>query len=334
MMIDIFTHIWTPKYAEELNKRAVDKFSPQYSRYIRAFPGLTSLDNRFKIMDKFEGLVQILTISLPNIESITEPKDTVELAQIANDEMAELIMKNPDRFVAAIACLPLNDVDAALKETDRTINNLRFRGVEIFTDINGKPIDLPEFWPLYEKMEFYDLPILLHPRRAKTQPDYAGETESKHLVFTSFGWPYETSVAMARLVFSGVFDKYPNLKVITHHAGGMIPYFCKRIQLQHNFHTMRLGYRYEHPLVKAPLDYYRMFYCDTAIHGNTAGLMCAHAFFGTDHMLFATDMPFDAHLGEWSIRETIRSVEEMTITYAEKKRIFEDNARELLHLPI
>ena len=146
-------------------------------------------------MDKFEGLVHLLTIAGPNVESITTPQDAGELARMANDEMAELVLKHPDRFVGAVACLPMNDVEAALKEADRAIKDLSFRGVEIFTDINGKPVDSQEFLPLFEKMESYNLPVLLHPRRENLRVDYPGEKLSKYLVYTNFGWPYETSVA-------------------------------------------------------------------------------------------------------------------------------------------
>ncbi|MDF1594382.1 MAG: amidohydrolase family protein [Desulfobacterales bacterium] len=225
-------------------------------------------------------------------------------------------------------------MDAALKEADRAISELRFRAVEIFTDISGKPVDSPEFVPLYEKMEGYNLPVFLHPRRPNTVPDYPGEVASKYLTFTNFGWPYETSKAMARLAFGGVFDQCPNLKVITHHAGGMIPFFSKRIELSWDFNEMRMGYRVEKPLCKAPLDYYRMFFCDTAIQGNTPALMCAYHFFGAEHMLFATDMPYDNQLGERVYRETISAIEEMAISDTEKKKIFEDNARKLLRLPV
>jgi len=334
LKIDFAAHILPQQYLKERNKRAGKSFKTQYAKYPSANPGLTDLDIRFRVMDKFEGLVQVLSIAGPNAESITEPKDTVELARIANDEMAELINRYPDRFVGAIACLPMNDIDAALKEADRAISELRFRAVEIFTNINGKPVDSPEFMPLYEKMEGYNLPVFLHPRRANTVPDYSGEVASKYLIYTNFGWPYETSIAMARLAFGGVFDQYPNLKVITHHAGGMIPFFSKRIELSWDFNEMRMGYRVEKPLRKAPLDYYRMFFCDTAIQGNTPALMCAYNFFGAEHMLFATDMPYDNQLGERVYRETISAIEEMAISDTEKKKIFEDNARKLLRLPV
>jgi aminocarboxymuconate-semialdehyde decarboxylase len=334
MIVDVFTHILPPKYLAERAKRGKGSLASQYAKYPMANPGLTDLDIRFRIMDKFEGLVHLLTIAGPNVESVANPQDAGELAKMANDEMAELVSKYPDRFVGAVACLPMNDVETALKEADRAIRDLSFRGVEIFTDINGKPVDAPEFLPLFEKMERDNLPVLLHPRRENFRADYSGENLSKYLVYTNFGWPYETSVAMARIAFSGIFDKYPNLKVLTHHAGGMVPFFAKRIQLSHDFNHMRMGYRYDPPLKKAPLDYYRMFYCDTAIQGNPPALMCAFDFFGGDRMLFATDMPYDNQLGERATRETIQAVEAMGIPTGEKKKIFEDNARRLFRLPI
>jgi predicted TIM-barrel fold metal-dependent hydrolase len=332
MMIDVFTHILPPKYLSERNKRVSVSFTSQYAKYPVANPGLTDLNIRFRIMDQFKDLVHILTIAGPNVESITRPEDAVELSRIANDEMAELVAKYPDRFVGAVASLPMTDVDAALREADRAIRELNFRGVEIFTDINGKPVDSPEFLPLYEKMEQYGLPVLLHPRRENLKVDYAGEKISKYLIYTNFGWPYESSVAMARIAFSGIFHKCPGLKVLTHHAGGMVPFFAGRIDLSHDFNRIRMGYQYDPPLQKAPLDYYRMFYCDTAIQGNTPALMCAYAFFGVNHMLFATDMPYDDQLGERATRVTIQGIEEMDIPASHKKMIFEDNARSLFRL--
>ena len=138
-------------------------------------------------------------------------------------EMAELVSKYPDRCVGAVACMPMNEIDAALKEAERTIDELGFRGVEIFTDINDKPVDADEILLLYGMMETYDLPVVLHPRKTNKTLDYPGEETSKYLVYTNFGWPYATSVAMARIAF-GVFVHYPKLKVLTHHGGGMIPF--------------------------------------------------------------------------------------------------------------
>ena len=217
-----------------------------------------------------------------------------ECARIANDEMADLVAKHPDRFCGACASLPMNDIDAARcsRPTARS-SELRFRGVEIFTDHNGRPVDAPEIFPLYEKMAGATTCRSCSTRGGtNTTADYAGEAASKYLVYTNFGWPYETSLAMARLAFGGPLEKYPTLKIVTHHAGGMIPDFHKRVQLSWDFNEMRMGYRHDgQTLTKSPVDYYRMFYCDTAIQGNTPALMCAYDFFGADHMVFATDTP-------------------------------------------
>lgn len=335
MMIDVFNHILPPKYLENRNKKASVGFSSsRSSRYTHVVPALYDLDARFRIMDKYEDLMQVLTIATPLVETIAKPKDAIELAKVANDEMAEWVMKYPDRFVGAIACLPLNNIDATLIEIDRAINDLRFRGIQICTDVNGKPLDSPEFWSIYEKMAYYDLPIFIHPRKEATTPDYEGEENSKYFVWTEIGWPHATSVAMMRLSCSGVLERYPNIKFITHHAGGTIPYLITRISVEDDFHEMLMGDKPEHYLPKRISDYLRMFYNDTAVCGNAPSLMCAYAFCGADHLLFATDMPFDSQGGYRAVRETIRSVEEMAISDLDKKKIFEDNARQLLRLPV
>ena len=200
--------------------------------------------------------------------------------------------------------------------------------------MNDKPLDSPEFIPLYEKMCQYNLPILIHPMRPPTYPDYRTEKLSKYYLWDTFGWLYETTAAMTRLVFSGVLERYPNLKVITHHCGGMVPYFEQRII---GFHDQfeRRGAKEKVGLTKSPIEYYKMFYNDTAIYGNTPALMCAHAFCGADHLLFAADMPLgDSQLGYRNYRQTINAIEEMDISDMEKRKIFEDNARKIFNLPI
>ncbi len=331
MKIDIFAHIIPQKYKEGLHKKMAGAWQ---LKLMEAYPTLFDLDARFRVMDKYEGLVQVISTGAPALEDAAPPKDTVELAKIANDEMAEMVRKYPDRFVAAAACLPMNDVDASLRELDRAIRDLNFRGIQLHSDINGKPLDSPEFEPIYARMTEYNLPILLHPGiRDKRVPDYPNETESKYLSFLIFGWPYRTTLAMTRLAMSGMFDKYPTLKVITHHCGAMVPFFEQRFHTILNGHQMRMGVRQEPYLKKPPLDYFRMFYADTVIQ-STPALMCAYAFFGADHLLFGTDMPYDAQVGDVYTRETILTVERMTISEAERKKIFEDNARALMRLPV
>ena len=322
-MIDIFTHILPPKYLEALEKlAAIGRISSSRVEGLRrSNPALLDVDLRLKMMNEFPDVMQVLTMVGPPLEDIAKPDDAVDLAKIANDNMAELVARHPDRFVA-VATLPMNNMDAALKELDRAINDLKLRGVQIFTSINDKPLDLPEFLPLYEKMSQYDLPIWIHPLKEMTEPDYPGEEGSKYGLAAIIGWPHATSMAMMRLAGSGVLEKYPNLKFITHHGGGTVPYLAGRIK-----HS---PFKYEN-LAKPITDSLVLFYNDTAVQGNISNLMCAYAFCGANHMLLGTDFPMaTSNL----VMETIRSVNEMPIPEVEKRKIFEGNARQLLKLPI
>ncbi len=329
MKIDIFNHVIPQKYKEALYK-VLPTGSPA-QMIIDSFPALYDMDQRFKVMDKFEGLQQIITLGLPMVEEAADSNKAVDLARLANDEMAKLVSKYPDRFVAAVASLPMNNMDAALKEADRAINELNFKGVQIGSPINDKPLDLPEFMPLYEKMsQEYDLPIWIHPVRSQGYVDYKTEKMSKYTIFAVFGWPYETAVAMARLVLSGILEKYPKVKFITHHCSGMIPFLEQRIACSYDTYKMRFGKDSLGGITKDPIDYFKMFYFDTAINGSTPALMCARAFCSTDHLLFGTDMPLDSELGEQFARQTIGSIDRMDIEDVEKEKIYEGNIKKLL----
>ena len=333
MMIDIGAHILPKKYLDALQDFKSSQFN--LKDVIETLPSMYDLDSRFRIMDKFPGLMHVLTLSSPAVEEFADPGKAKDFAMMANDLMAELVLKNPDRFVAAAASLPMNDVDAALDEIDRAVNDLHFRGIQIHTSINGKPLDSPEFMPIFEKMSQYNLPVWIHPMRHVDQPDYESEKRSKYMIFHVFGWPYETAAAVTRLVFSGVFEKLPGLRIITHHAGGMIPFLEERIIGAYDHAEMLRGAKYKRGLTQPPIEYFRKsVYYDTAIYGCTAGLTCTHAFSGAGQMLFGTDFPYDSQYGERYTRQTIDAINGMDIPDAEKKMIFEDNARKLLRLPI
>ncbi len=330
MKIDIYPHILPKRYKERFDKKAGKNF---YLRDVdEATPTLWDLEARFRVMDRYEGLTQVLTIASPPLEDVFSPGDAVTLAKIANDDLAELVAKYPDRFLAAAACLPMNNMEAALAEADRAITELHLKGVQIYSPINDKPLDHPDFLPLYEKMTGYDLPIWIHPKRDIDSPDYKTESRSKYWIFSMFGWPYETTAAMTRLVFSGVLERWPNLKFITHHCGGMVPYFADRMAGGQDYAKRSLGAKFTHSLSKPPIEYFRMFYADTALYGSLPSLMCGYAFFGADHLLFATDMPYDAEGGDLYIRDTIKAVAQMQISPAERERIFSGNARRILGL--
>jgi predicted TIM-barrel fold metal-dependent hydrolase len=331
LKIDSYSHIIPLKY-----KEVVKKIAPkEHDRKIVRTPPLYDLDSRFRVMDKFEPLKQILTLAWPPVEDIASQDKSAELARIANDGMAELVLKYPDRFVAAIGILPMNNMDAVLEETDRVIKDLRFKGVYLHTPVQEKPLDSPDFFPLYKKMVEYDLPIYIHPMKMETYPDYEGEKKSKFRIYATFGWPHETSKAMARLVYSGIMEKFQGLKVITHHCGGMVPYYAERI-IEFTHHMEIWGREEEqHGLRVDPIDYFRKIYADTALYGNRSALMCAYDFFGADQIIFGTDMPLgDTDFGNRNYYKTIEAIEGMDITESERKKIYEDNARRIMRLPI
>jgi aminocarboxymuconate-semialdehyde decarboxylase len=285
-------------------------------------------------MDKYEPIRQVLTLGRIPVEHVAGPKKAAELALQADEEMAELVTKHRDRFAGALATLAMNNMDAALKETDYAIKDLKFKGVYLHTPVDEKPLDSPEFLPLYEKMAEYDLPIVIHPMRKIDHPDYLTEKESKYNIFSLFGWPYDTTSAMARLVFSGIMEKYPNLKIVTHHCGGMVPFYAERIkQFTQLYDSRRVG---ADPFFRKDIvDYFRMFYADTAIYGNHKALECGHDFFGPDHILFGIDFPLgDIEYGDRNYRQTINAIEQMNISDEDRKKIYEDNARKLMRLSI
>jgi len=319
MPIDAFCHIIPRGYRSALESMVgtgrIARFSDFFQGELRV-PGISDLDERFSLMVSLPKTKQVLSLSGPFLETIAAPQDGLELAKRANDEMAQLVAEHPDRFVAGVAALPLNDVELALQEIDRAVSDLGLKGIQMGTDLSGKPLDAPELIPIYERMAHHDLPIFIHPSRNSFAPDYPGESESRYNLFSIIGWPYSTSMAMMRLAYGGVLERFPFLKLITHHAGGTVPYLAKRIELSDR-----------RELPRAIGDYLRLFYGDTAVQGNTANLMCARAFFGADHLLFGTDFPFVRDLSM-----NVRAVEAMEIPEDEKKAILEDNVRRLLKL--
>jgi len=332
MKIDVFTHFVPPKYRAALKKKVSKK--PYLLSPLELTPAIYDIEARLRIMEGFDDYAQVLTLAGPPLDAVVTPKDGAELSKMINDEMAELHSRYPHRIVGAMAALPMHNMKAALKEAERAILQLGLRGVQIHSSVSGKPLDQEEFFPFYEMMNEFNLPILIHPMRRRETPDYRDEEHSRYWIWQVFGWPYESTVAMTRLVFSGVFDRYPDLKFVIHHCGAMVPFFSERINGCYNYAEVFFKTKYLRRLRKPLMDYYRRFYGDTAIHGYTAGLMCGYAFFGAEHMLFATDMPHDSQGGERYIRDTIAGVKCMDIPESEKQMIFEGNARRLMRLPV
>jgi predicted TIM-barrel fold metal-dependent hydrolase len=333
--IDIFTHIYPPDFFKKLMQIAPD--FKDVGKRSRGVPMLYDLDERFRVMDRFDGYEQILSLPTPPLEVMGTPAQALELARVANDGMAELVARHPQRFAGFVASLPFNDPDAAVRETRRAVDDLGARGIQIFSNVNGKPISAPEFLPVFETMAGYDLPMWLHPYRGAASSDYPTESTSQYEIWWTFGWPYETSVAMARVVFEGLFDRFPNLKIIAHHMGAMAPFFAGRIgpgwdQLGARTSDQDLSLVLKR-LEKRPIDYFRMFYGDTAVFGEYSATVCGLDFFGVGHVLFASDAPFDPEKGPMYIRETIKIVDRLPISNDDRERIYWRNAAALLKLP-
>jgi predicted TIM-barrel fold metal-dependent hydrolase len=333
MIIDIFNHF--------MPKSIFDRLATLVPGHVAlsAFPELPTLwdvNARLRMMDEFGELQHVLSLANPPIEMLGTADRTPELARIANDGLAELCRGHPDRFPAFIASMPMNNVDACVREAERAIRDLGAKGIQVFTNVLGKPLSAPEFRPLFRAMAKHNLPVWIHPIRGPQFADYATEKASENEIWFTFGWPYETTACVTRLIFSGIYDELPGLKIITHHMGGMVPFYAGKIDL--GFDQIFHGKTDENPvarkagLKKRPAEYYRMLYADTSVNGSAAAARCGHAFFGTSHCLFATDAPFDAEQGRMLIRETINAVNALEIPKAEKERIFSGNARDLLRL--
>jgi predicted TIM-barrel fold metal-dependent hydrolase len=332
-MIDIFNHFMPKAVFERV--RALVPNHPAMKAFPER-PTLWDLDARLTLMDEFEGLQQVLSLSNPPIEQLGGPDITPQIARIANDGLAEICDRRPERFPGFIASMPMNNVDACLEEIDRSIEKLGARGIQLFTNVLGRPLSLPEFRPIFRRMADLDLPVWIHPIRGAHTPDYATEAMSENEIWFTFGWPYETTACVTRLIYSRLYDELPGLKLITHHYCGMVPFYAGKIEL--GFDQIFFGTSQKNPqaekagLMRRPIEYYKMIYGDTALNGAVAATRCGHAFFGSDHSLFATDAPFDAEGGRLLIRTTIAAINALEIPQAEKDEILSGNARRLLKL--
>jgi aminocarboxymuconate-semialdehyde decarboxylase len=333
--IDAFTHIFPRRYWEAMLKALPD--GRDMHKRVRAIPAIVDLDARFRLMDEFGGdYRQILTIGSPPVEAFGPPEITTQLARLANDGMAELVARHPDRFAGFAASLPMNDVAAAVREASRAIEELGAWGVQIFSNINGRPLYQPETLPLFDLMAKHDLPMWLHPARGAEVADYRGEKKSRYEIWWTLGWPYETSVAMAHMVFGGLFERHPDLKVITHHMGGMIPYFEGRVGPGWDQLGTRTSDEDYGPLLarmkeqgRRPIDYFHRFYADTALFGALEATRCGLAFFGVERTVFASDSPFDPEGGSAYIRDTLRVIDQLELSPTARRAIYEGNLRRL-----
>ena len=332
--IDAFNHFFPkPLWDRMLEAEGAAR---DIGKRMRGIPCIYELDERFRVMDGFSDYTQVLSLGMPPLEALGSPEETTEFARLGNDGLADLVSRHPDRFAGFLASLPMNAPEQAVKEAERAFGELGANGLQIHSNVNGAPLDQPQFFPVFETAARFNRPVMLHPARTSAMPDYKTEEKSKYEIWWTFGWPYETSAAMARLVFSGMMDRLPDLKVLAHHLGAMVPYFEGRVgpgqdQLGKRTSDEDLSLVLQR-LKRRPFDYFKDFYADTAVFGSRPATVCGLEFYGPDKVLFASDSPFDPERGPGYIRDTIKVLESIEMPVADREKISFRNAQALFGL--
>jgi predicted TIM-barrel fold metal-dependent hydrolase len=339
--IDCYAHIQPKGYISELKRlcpyitqtvsKSTGLVSTTDSRTGELLGGFVDIEipTRINQMDKVGIERQVLSLTHPevNTRALNVPKDVrVKLARAFNDEVSKIAHDNEGRFIP-VAEVPLVVPDEAVTELERAVNDLGMMAVQLSSTIDGKPFDLPEFRPFFKKVESLGIPILIHP----TFPpkEMLRSYEKQYEISQMLGWDYEISLSLVRIVFSGMLQEMPKLKIMSHHAGAMVSFFAQRIE---GFGS-RLNRSGESKLSKSPLEYFKMMYYDTAIYYNTPALRCAIDVFGIDNIVYATDYPLgpkrDLDALEARMRSTEKSVEALNLPGEELEKIYRKNPIQL-----
>jgi predicted TIM-barrel fold metal-dependent hydrolase len=291
-------------------------------------PQLLDMPFRVQLLDKYGFDFQVVTPAV--IEVNTFPGDArtrMEIARRINDNMASVGEESKGRLIpVGVVPLPGFD-DAGCREMERAIKNLGLKGINVPSHVMGRPLDDAEYRLFWTQAEELGIPVYIHPRgpHRATGRRYEAEYDLTH----NFGWPFETTLALARLVFSGIMESHPKLKVISHHlGGGLVPFFMGRTQETYEPSKQQKVFGRTLPL---PLiDYFSRFYYDTAAGGSTAALRCAQEVFGAGQIVFATDAPMGAERGEMRLRTYPDVVRSLHLPPAETDQILGGNILDVL----
>jgi predicted TIM-barrel fold metal-dependent hydrolase len=288
---------------------------------------------RLELMDRLEVDAHVL-VPIPWLEVVPavakDPIQAIDASKVGNDGLAHALEADAERLFG-VAVLPTINPGAAANELERTVRDLKFVGGVLPVGPTAVPMDEPALEPIFAAAQELDVPLWIHPSRPITWPDHAGEPLSKYFDWQIFGWLADTSSAMLRIAMSGVFERFPKIKIIAHHCGALVPLYATRMETvfltQQNL-GRGIGAAVEPPL----LDHFRSFYCDTATFGADAPMLARAAdFFGLDRLLFGTDSPMD-HAEGFFHAGAVASVEGLDISAAERAAIFAGNARRVLKI--
>lgn len=337
--IDAFCHLMPQAYYDRFFDLASGVEAANLRKRMAGIPALVDMDLRFRQMDEFDDYQQLINMAAPPVDTLGSLAVAKEMARIANEAMAELVERHPDRFVGFMAAVPMSDPEAAVEELDHAINNLGAYGAQIYTHVDGAAMDAAHFDVFYEAMAQSGKLLQVHPCRSSAWSDYPAEQRSKYEIWWAFGWEYDLSAFMARIVFSGVLERFPELKLLIHHGGSMVPHFSGRVgegwdQLGSRTPDDQKDDVTGYPLSRRPLDYFKMMYVDSAMFGARHALQCSLDFYGVDRVLFASDSPFDPEKGPGFIRSTISNIEDLPLTDEERAAIYHGNVARLVGLDL
>ncbi|MFM0772047.1 amidohydrolase family protein [Streptococcus suis] len=300
MKIDVFAHVLLPQFYQKM--LVLDPALPQKMPFLQN-PILQDMEKRHALQDP--AVKQIISFVNVNPEDYLEAEPALALVKEANQELLETVQTYPNQFLAGVAMLSLNNIEGSLEILeDFVAKNPEIVGVQLFSRHLGLSVADKTFRPIFAKCEELDIPIWLHPVFDNRKPD-------NNIVFS---WEYEQSQAMLQLVQAGIFQDYPNLKIIVHHAGALAPFFSGRIQ---------------HILPEKQVEDFRKFYVDTAILGNPKALELTLDYFGLDHVLFGTDAPLGiAPAGATQVISD--AIDSLPLSQEDKQVIYSENIRLLL----
>lgn len=324
-IVDVHNHFYPPSYLDAL-KRGESSVTIKYDSqgnpeihypgdYNVAVPGHRDIDHRQRVLEQEGVTTQVITLTTPGTH-VETPAVAARLAAITNDDFARIVQERSPRF-ASLATLPLNDPAASLKELRRAVEELKFPGAMLFSNVNGVALADERFWPLYEYANDKRLVLHIHP----TFPTGV-EAMQQYWLMPLVGFLMDTTLAAGMLVFSGVAERFPNIKWVLSHLGGSVPYLVERFDRGYRaFAECRANIR------KPPSEYLKTWYYDT-VNFNPDAIQLAVKFAGADHILAGSDYPHA--IG--SIPLMKQALGQLNVTEAERAAIFGGTAAKLYGL--
>jgi aminocarboxymuconate-semialdehyde decarboxylase len=325
MKFDLHTHFYTPEFFQAVkdlpSEFSFDKSSTgqtiityRGARFFGVTPAMTDVSKRLQDMDRVGIDVEVVSLSTPNV-FFTSAEHQPNVAKMMNDSYAELIAKHPKRF-KGFASIPMDAPDAALSELHRAIDELKLNGVILLSNIGGRPLTAPEYRPFFAEANRMRLCIFLHPMLPANSDSFR-----EYVLGPIIGFPFDTSLAVARMCYDGMFEEFPDIRWIIGHLGGAVPYLMERMDNGfRDFADCRAK------IDKLPSVYLKRLYYDT-VSFSPQPLNMVKNMVGADHMVMGSDYP---HL-LGSIDRAVSSIEDLGLSDSETQQIFSGTALRILN---